>query len=81
MLLETWIELEQAHGSDDNLALVKEKLPIKVKKRRNIAVPNETATQDGENAQVQQLQPDEDADMTGWEEYYDYVFPDDERSG
>jgi len=24
---------------------------------------------------------DGDLNMTGWEEFYDYVFPDDERSG
>lgn len=24
---------------------------------------------------------DGDVDMTGWEEFYDYVFPDDEKSG
>ena len=24
---------------------------------------------------------DGDVDMSGWEEFYDYVFPDDERSG
>ena len=52
------------------------KLPIKVKKRRPIA-----ATEDSQV--VVDVDPDAegDVDMTGWEEFYDYVFPDDEKSG
>ena len=64
-----------------------EKLPIKVRKRR--VIPSER--KDGEDQTVADGEPEievvpengEDAQMAeaGWEEFYDYVFPDDERSG
>jgi len=82
MLLETWLEIESAH--DPQFALtVKAKLPIKVKKRRQTAVPThaETATQAGNEAGGEVLLNEQDAEMAGWEEYYDYVFPEDEQSG
>ena len=45
MLLETWIQIEKGFGDLDYVANIKEKLPIKVQKRRTLAAPNETATQ------------------------------------
>lgn len=59
-------------------------MPIKVKKRRPIASKNkDSATNAGEEEGEEVIveNDEENVDMTGWEEYYDYVFPDDERSG
>lgn len=54
VLLEAWKEIEQAHGTEADVAAINAKFPRRVKKRRRL--------------------PDEDA----WEEFYDYIFPDDE---
>ena len=83
MLLETWIQIEKGFGDLDYIATIKEKLPIKVQKRRTLAAPNETATQADTGAADQAVANpvDEDVDMNRWEEFYDYVFPDDERTG
>jgi crooked neck len=65
MILEHWLQLENSEiGDADQLEMVKGKLPKRIKKRRKIKVVNEET---GEEL-------NEDA---GWEEYYDYVFPDD----
>lgn len=89
MLLETWFEIEMnQQGAESTFATqVKEKMPIKVKKRRPLANNGgdnpETATQEGgaEMSQAILIDENEDVDMTGWEEFYDYVFPDDEKTG
>ena len=84
MLLETWIDIEIGFGGLDSaqVADVKEKLPIKVKKRRPLAaVAGGAADPDETVAAIEEKVGDGDVDMTGWEEFYDYVFPDDEKSG
>lgn len=52
---------------------MKKKLPTKVKRRRKIKRNNAESTQFEEAAQQ-----NNEADSEGWEEYYDYIFPDDE---
>ena len=65
MILEQWIGFEQGPlGNSQDLEMVQQKIPKKVKKRRKVKVVNQET---GEEL-------NEDA---GWEEYYDYVFPDD----
>ena len=88
MLLETWldIELSQKKKDESNVLQVREKLPIKVKKRRPLqsASNPETETQEGEEIIVAEGGAAEsglDIDMTGWEEFYDYIFPDDDKTG
>jgi len=66
MIIENWITFEQGPlGDAKQLEEVKTKIPKKVKKRRKIKVVNqETGEEMNEDAQ--------------WEEYYDYLFPDDQ---
>ena len=80
MLLETWVQIElDFAGGDaqaDAVRQVKDRMPIKVKKRRALA--NMDQEEDPELAAPAE---GEDVAMTGWEEFYDYVFPEDEASG
>lgn len=76
-MLETWRDIEKEKGDEESLQKVIAKLPKKVIKQRRIKIS------DGET--------EEEAGMffpsfiyilteilLGWEEYYDYLFPDDE---
>ena len=65
LVLENWLKLEQGPlGNADELERVQAKLPKRVKKRRKTqVVSEETGKEVNEEA--------------GWEEYYDYLFPDD----
>jgi crooked neck len=66
MILENWLHFEEGPlGNPTILNEVKGKFPKKVKKRRKLKVINQET---GEEV-------NEDA---GWEEYYDYLFPDDQ---
>ncbi|KAH7714071.1 crooked neck protein [Aphelenchoides avenae] len=60
LLLESWKEFEQKHGTAEQQEVVDKLMPRKVKKRRPIQ------SEDGTDA--------------GWEEYFDYVFPQDQAS-
>ncbi len=77
ILLETWRDIEKEKGDEESLQKVVSKLPKKVIKQRRIKIS------DGET--------EEEAGLSlaccsffliwiylGWEEYYDYIFPDDE---
>lgn len=67
MVLENWLQLENSKlGDEAQLEMVKGKLPKRIKKRRKVKVVNQET---GEEV-------NEDA---GWEEYYDYLFPDDQE--
>lgn len=92
MLLETWLQIETsfAKGNEEADAVkeVREKLPIKVRKRRAIPAENRDtgdATHAGDQAteEIEVIPEGEDAQMAdqGWEEFYDYMFPEDERTG
>lgn len=67
LVLENWLKLEQGPlGNPDDLEKVHAKLPKRVKKRRKTQIVNqETGHEVNEEA--------------GWEEYYDYMFPDDQE--
>ena len=68
MILESWIEMEKEHGSELSFEEVKKKMPKRVKKRRKIKIIYNDQ-QDGDQNKE---------DEGGWEEFYDYIFPDDE---
>ena len=78
MLLEAWRDFELQYGDDSSRHAVNNLLPKRVKKRRRIQ------TQDGVGLSNQSpfavsyfcfLQSD-----AGWEEFFDYIFPEDEAS-
>jgi len=58
---------------------VRSKLPIKVKKRKPINLAEQGSLAAAKEGVV--VDEGEDVVMTGWEEYYDYVFPDDQATG
>lgn len=60
MLLEAWRDYEEEFGDDVNLEKVKQLLPRKVTRRRQVAA--------------------DDGSKMRWEEYVDFVFPDDETA-
>ena len=68
MILEAWIDLEKQNGTQNSYEKVKNKMPKRVKKRRKIKVIYNDQQEDDQNKE----------DEGGWEEYYDYIFPDDE---
>lgn len=59
LLLEAWRAFEGGYGDAATQAVVNEKMPKRVKKRR--------------------LLTDESGAEAGWEEYYDYEFPDQQK--
>merc|ERR1712150_72189 len=63
MLLENWRDFELENQDEESIKKVSNLMPKRVKKRRRI-------------------EQDEDApggaDAGGWEEYFDYIFPEDE---
>jgi crooked neck len=62
VLLEAWKELESQHGTSEDVDKIVSKFPRRVKKRRKVT-----------------LESNETGDTDYyWEEFYDYVFPDDE---
>ena len=68
MILESWIAMEKEHGTEQSYNEVKNKMPKRVKKRRKIKIIYNTEQEGDQNKE----------DEGGWEEFYDYIFPDDE---
>merc|ERR1711993_163807 len=64
MLLKAWQDFEDEHGDEEGMKKVSALMPKRVKKRRRI--------QEDEDA------PGVAADAGGWEEYFDYIFPEDQ---
>lgn len=62
VLLEAWKELETQHGSSEDVQKIVSKFPRRIKKRRKVSFES---IEGAENDYY-------------WEEFYDYVFPDDE---
>ena len=62
VLLEAWKEIEMQHGTSEDVEKIMAKFPRRIKKRRKITLE---AAESGESEYY-------------WEEFYDYVFPDDE---
>ena len=58
LVLDAWLETEEASGESERAAAVSKRMPKTIKKKR----PLQGA--DGEQA--------------GWEEYYDYIYPEEE---
>lgn len=71
LILENWISLEEQNNEDEKVAELRKILPNKVKRRRKINKGNETEPQ-----VVDKNEPINTEE--GWEEYFDYIFPDDE---
>ncbi|KAF5195310.1 Crooked neck-like protein [Thalictrum thalictroides] len=59
MLLEDWLNIERSSGQIGDVSLIENRLPKKLKRRREVITEEGTA---------------------GYEEYYDYVFPDETAS-
>lgn len=79
MLLEAWQDFEYDHGDEASRNAVLNLLPRRVKKRRRIQ------TQDGVSyelfgyAKLLLYNTFRQSDA-GWEEYFDYIFPEDEAT-
>ena len=58
LLLDAWRVFEKAKGDNLSLAMVEDKMPRRVKRKR--------------------MRVDENGAELGWEEYFDYHFPDDQ---
>lgn len=69
LILENWISLEELSNDENMIDELRKRLPTKVKRRRKINKNNESeALQENEIINSEE----------GWEEYFDYIFPDDE---
>ena len=66
MLLEAWRDFEHEQQDENAIKKVAGLMPKRIKKRRKIEV-DEDAPGYGNNAR-------------GWEEYFDYIFPEDESA-
>ena len=75
MILENWIKQEELLCNEERISELKKKLPTRVKRRRKINKKSDN-TVDITNNNTGISEDINDAD--GWEEYYDYIFPDDE---
>lgn len=69
LILENWLKLEEKYGSEESVSEVKSKMPKRVKKWRKIKLVESTET--GEQ---------EVTEEGGWEEFYDFVFPEEQKS-
>lgn len=63
VLLEAWKELELQHGATADVEALLARFPRRIKKRRKVPVSGDAPHAAGEFI---------------WEEFYDYIFPDDE---
>ena len=75
MLLEAWKDQEEKIGEADEIEKVTNEMPRRVKKQRRIRnIEGETEEEAGifiyNNFLLIEI---------GWEEYYDYIFPDDDN--
>lgn len=75
MLLENWLSVEEAAG-DDFADQVRKKFPKRVKKRRKVKI---VSAEQNKAAEATENEPEKQSDE-GWEEYYDYIFPEDEAA-
>ena len=69
MLLEKWLQVEKQKGQDSEwLKIVRKKQPKKIRKRRKLGVKEE---------EVKEEEQKEGAEDRGWEEFIEYLFPED----
>ncbi len=82
LILENWIKLEEISGDEEMVRSLVLRKPEKVKKRRIVNVSGVSAVnmadvsmevEDKEGANL-------NANVNAWEEYYDYIFPDDKET-
>jgi crooked neck len=66
VILENWIKLEENIDSGIKVEELRKRLPTRIKRRRKI---NKGDAEEGEEINNEE----------GWEEYFDYIFPDDEE--
>eukprot|EP01022_Parablepharisma_sp_SALTPOND_P033026 TRINITY_DN88064_c2_g1_i1.p1 TRINITY_DN88064_c2_g1~~TRINITY_DN88064_c2_g1_i1.p1 ORF type:complete len:825 (-),score=106.77 TRINITY_DN88064_c2_g1_i1:1366-3840(-) len=64
IVLDAWMKFEAENGDKEHIEFVKAKMPKRIKKRRKVTTMAEEPGKEGEEA--------------GWEEYFDYIFPDDQ---
>jgi crooked neck len=69
MILESWLNVEKEHGTQESFEGVKTKMPKRIKKRRRIKLIYNNQQEGDQNVEEE----------GGWEEFYDYIFPDDEN--
>jgi crooked neck len=76
LILENWIKLEDLTGDEDMQKELNGRKPEKIKKRRRVKTEAEMMNVDIPiNNLSNENQHDEDEE---WEEFYDYIFPDDQ---
>ena len=75
MLLENWLSVEEAAG-DAFADQVRKKFPKRVKKRRKVKMVSADQNKEDEPGKEEPEKPTDE----GWEEYYDYIFPEDEAA-
>ncbi|KAG5459465.1 MAG: hypothetical protein BJ554DRAFT_129, partial [Olpidium bornovanus] len=64
VILEAWRDFENAYGSTETKAAIASKMPKVVKRRRKVQAEGGAATKDTAGVV--------------WEEYFDYLFPDEQ---
>ena len=64
LLLDAWRALEKVHGTMDDVAVVERKMPRRIKRKR---MRYDDSPNDGHRTEL------------GYEEYFDYQFPDDDQ--
>ncbi len=67
MILENLFKLEEAFGTEESQQEAKSKMPKRVKKRRKMMQSEEN---------ISEAQDEE----TGWEEFYELVFPEENKA-
>jgi crooked neck len=90
MLLEAWQDFERNCGDAESLQKITEKMPRKIKKKRLVKSDDGVRTISNAALRIYRRRrtrrPEFDVprvqEEAGWEEYFDYIFPDEEqRSG
>ncbi len=64
IILDNWMKFETETGGKENVEYVKAKMPKRIKKRRKVVTGS--------------IEPGKEGEEAGWEEYFDYIFPDDQ---
>jgi crooked neck len=76
LILENWIKLEELLEDEEMLRNLIARKPEKIKKRRPIRKEGDESTMAIDYSAVPHT-PEDHPEEFGWEEYYDYIFPDD----
>ncbi len=82
MVLEAWKDQEEKIGDEEKIQAVRSKMPRRVKKQKRIRpTEGEPEAPEGEEEEGSNKYLDEMMInfLIDWEEYYDYIFPDDDN--